>query len=167
MVFGFLTMVVLYKNENQLRLYVLSNVLLITTVTGLVYNFVLVPFADAPVFHTDYVNFSTHVLVTLLALLNYFAFEEKGLLRYKHFLTGLIFPIIYWTAFVIIGGNLDYFPYFFMNPYLIGWPLVLVWLWVLLSVFSGLGLMLLLHDRAMGKALKILAARKNISRKIK
>ena len=125
--------------------------MLATTVTGLVYNFLLVPFAQAPMFFSNYVNFSTHVLVMVLALANYLIFEQKGFIRYSHVLVGIIFPGVYWIVFVAIGERIDFFPYFFMNHTDIGWGMVFLWLVLLLVFFVGLGFLLILYDRSRKK----------------
>lgn len=142
---GFLVMP-LVKGRG-LRQYIFVAVMLAAVVTGLVYNFLLVPFAGAPLFFFDYVNFSTHVLVTVLPLVNYFAFEQRGQLGLRHVLVGSLFPVVYWMVFVAIGERIDFFPYFFMNPNIVGWGMVFVWFAGLLAVFVGLGLLLLLYDK--------------------
>ncbi|MCL2405541.1 MAG: Pr6Pr family membrane protein [Defluviitaleaceae bacterium] len=149
LVIGFLVMLAL-KN-NPLRHYISVTVMLSATVTGLVYNFLLVPFAQAPMFFSGYVNFSTHVLVTALALINYFVFESKGFLRRRHILAGMIFPGVYWAVFVAIGERINFFPYFFMNPNDVGWVMVFVWFVALLAVFAGLGGLLLVYDKGRGQ----------------
>ena len=144
LVAGFLAMSVL--NENKARHYISVSIILATTVTGLVYNFLLVPFAQAPMFFSNYVNFSTHVLAMILALANYYIFEEKGFLTRWHILVGMIFPGVYWVVFIIIGERIDFFPYFFMDHTYIGWFMVFLWLGILLSFFAGLGSLLVLYD---------------------
>jgi len=146
LVVGFITMAMLPKTS-KLRHYISVSVMLAATVTGLVYNFLLVPFAQAPMFFSGYVNFSTHVLVTALALANYFIFEEKGHITHRHILAGMIFPGLYWAIFVAIGERINFFPYFFMDPTTIGWLMVLAWFAALLAVFAGLGFMLMLYDK--------------------
>ena len=149
LVVGFLVMSVL--SENKARHYISFSIILATTVTGLVYNFLLVPFAQAPMFFSNYVNFSTHVLAMVLALANYLIFEEKGFLTRWHILVGMIFPGLYWIVFVTIGERIDFFPYFFMNHTYIGWSMVLLWLVILLAFFAGLGSLLTLYDRSRKK----------------
>ena len=145
LVVGFLAMAAL--GCHKLRHYVSVSVIMATTLTGLVYNFLLVPMAGAPMFFSSYVNFSTHVLVTVLALVNYFVFEEKGHINRKHVLAGMAFPGIYWVVFVTIGERINFFPYFFMNPTYVGWPMVFLWFVGLLGVFAGLGALLMWYDR--------------------
>ena len=146
LVIGFLTMSLM--NENKVRHYISVSIMLATTVTGLVYNFLLVPFAQAPMFFSNYVNFSTHVLAMVLALTNYLIFEKKGFLTYRHILAGIIFPGMYWIVFVTIGERIHFFPYFFMNHTYVGWPMVFLWLVMLLGFFTGLGFLLILYDRS-------------------
>ncbi|MCL2378783.1 MAG: Pr6Pr family membrane protein [Defluviitaleaceae bacterium] len=146
LVIGFIAM--LAFGNSRLRQYISVSVILATTVTGLVYNFLLVPFAQAPMFFSGYVNFSTHVLATVLALANYFIFESKGFLHHKHILAGMLFPGAYWAVFVVIGERINFFPYFFMNPNSVGWVMVFVWFAILLIIFAGLGFALMLYDRS-------------------
>jgi len=146
---GFIAMVAL-KNS-RLRHYISVSVILSTTLTGLVYNFLLVPIAGAPMFFSSFENFTTHVLVTVLALVNYFVFEGKGFLSFRHVLVGMVFPVVYWVVFVTIGERINFFPYFFMNPSAVGWVMVFVWFFILLGFFAGLGGLLLLYDRRGGR----------------
>ena len=149
LVLGFLVMAVL--KSRKAGLYISVAVMLATSVTGLVYNLLLVPFAGAPMFFSSYVNFSTHILAMALALVNYFAFECKGFLNYRHILAAMIFPAVYWIVFVNIGERIDFFPYFFMNHTEIGWAMVLLWLVGLLVALVGLGLLIVLYDKVRGK----------------
>lgn len=146
LIVGFLLMVVLY-NKGGLRHYISACVLVAITVTGLVYNFVLVPFANAPMFYLGFVNFATHALSAILALANYFVFEKKGRYKRRHISAAMVFPTVYWIVFISIGERINFIPYFFMNPNQIGWGMVVVWFWILMSVFGILGLLLLLYDR--------------------
>jgi len=143
MVVGFFALITV---KGPLRQYILVAVVLATTVTGLVYNFVLVPFAGAPRFYSDFVNFSTHVLVTIFPLVFYFLFEEKGKLKCRHIFAGMVFPMVYWVVFVTIGERIDFFPYFFMNPHYVGWGMTFVWFGALLAPFAVLGFLLLWYD---------------------
>jgi len=146
LVIGFLAMLMMSIN-NKKRHYISVSVMLATVVTGLVYNFLLVPVAGAPMFFSNYVNFSTHVLAMILPLVNYFAFENKGFIERRHILAGMIFPGLYWGVFITIGERINFFPYFFMNPNDVGWIMVFLWFIVLLAVFAGLGFLLTLYDR--------------------
>jgi len=137
----------LLGNDKKVRHYLSSSVLVAITVTGLVYNFVLVPFTTAPMFYIGFVNFVTHAVAPVLAIINYFAFEKKGYYTPKHILVSMIFPAVYWVVFVSIGGRINWFPYFFMNPNSVGWVMVFVWLGILLGTFALLAFLLMLYDR--------------------
>ena len=148
LVVGFLAMSMI--SENKVRHYISVSVMLATTVTGLVYNFVLVPFGGAPMFFSNYVNFSTHVLAMALPLANYIIFEKKGFLTRLHILAAMIFPGLYWAVFVSLGERINFAPYFFMNPAQVGWPSVILWFVMFLAFFAGLGFLLILFDRCRG-----------------
>ena len=150
MVIGFVVMA-LVGNDKKIRHYISSSVLVAITVTGLVYNFVLVPFTSAPMFHIGFVNFVTHALSTILAIINYFVFEEKGYYSPRHILMSLVFPAVYWVVFVSIGGIINWYPYFFMDPTSVGWIMVFVWLGILLGTFALLAFLLMLFDRKSAK----------------
>jgi len=144
MVVGFFALIAV---RGWLRQYILVAVILATTVTGLVYNFLLVPMAGAYPPWSDFVNFSTHVLVTIFPLVLYFLFEEKGKIKCRHIFAGMVFPLVYWAVFVTIGERIDFFPYFFMNPHYVGWGMMFVWFGALLGAFGLLGFILLWFDR--------------------
>jgi len=144
LVFGFLVMLVA---NDKISHYISVSAVLATAFTGLAYNFLLIPMAGAPMFFTNYVNFSTHVLAMVLALANYLVFESKGFLRLRHVLAGLIFPGVYWAVFVTIGERIDFAPYFFMNPNDAGWLTVILWFVILLFAFAGLGFLFLWYDK--------------------
>ena len=149
MVIGCFLMFALYHKKTPLKYYISSSVLLAITVTGLVYNFVLVPFSGYNMFYSSYINFTTHFLAPALALINYFVFEQKGYLNFKHVLAGMIYPAVYWVIFISIGGQIQFYPYFFMNPERVGWPMVFVWFGILLSAFFILGVLLVIYDKKM------------------
>jgi len=52
------------------------------------------------------------------------------------------------VIFVSIGGAIDFYPYFFMNPALIGWPMTFVWLGIIVAVFALLGFGLVRFDKS-------------------
>ena len=146
---GFILMIVLRKSHPKLRTYISITVLLAITVTGIVYNLVLVPLTDSEPFYYGFRNFITHGLSFVLALVNYFVFEVKGRFTVKHVAVAMLFPAVYWLIFVSIGGIIRYYPYFFMNPPQIGWTMVFVWFAILLSIFAGLGILLVKYDQCM------------------
>jgi len=151
-VIGFFTMVALYNSQSKLRSYISVSVLVSITVTGLVYNLILVPvMPEAEIVFTYYSNFVTHLFSMILALFNYFFFEKKGTLTFKHILAGMVFAFVYWLVFVSIGERINYFPYFFMNPTEIGWLMTFVWFAIILVVIALLGFLLVLFDKRQAK----------------
>jgi len=148
----------LYGKKEVLKSYLLMSVIIAISITALVYNFVIVPFADvAPVFSMNmsfawnFQNSMTHLFSMLLILANYFIFEKKGLFKIKHVLVSTIFPLLYWLVFITIGSIINFYPYFFMDVPAIGWGMTILWLIIFISVFSFLGFLLFIIDRAMGK----------------
>jgi len=149
---GFVLMVVLYDSKSKLRSYITFSVMISISITGLVYNLLLVPTTpEALPITSDFPNFSTHFLSMALALIGYFAFEKKGTFTFKHILASMIFPIIYWIVFVSIGDIINYFPYFFMEHPVIGWGMTVVWFGIIVAVVAVLGLLLVQFDKWSGK----------------
>lgn len=147
MVVGYIVIIALYDKESPIKYYISSSVLLAVIVTGLVYNFVLVPFNGNSVFYSSLENFLTHFLAPILALFNYLFFEQKGKLNFNNILVGMAYPAVYWLIFVSIGGFINFYPYFFMDPNSVGWPMLFVWFALLLSIFFVLGYFLVSYDR--------------------
>ena len=149
---GFVLMVVLYDSKSKLRSYITFSVMISISITGLVYNLLLVPTTpEALPITSDFPNFSTHFLSMALALIGYFMFEKKGTFTFKHILASTIFPIIYWIVFVSIGDIINYFPYFFMEHPVIGWGMTVVWFGIIVAVVAVLGLLLVQFDKWSGK----------------
>lgn len=154
MALGYLFMIaLLFKRssaKDAVADYVSTTILLAISVTGIVYNLVLVPFAGNEIFFSDYINFSTHFLSSILALGYYFFLQEKGRLSFKHVFVAMAYPILYWLVFVIFGSAINFYPYFFMNPVETGWPMVFVWFVILLAVFVVLGALFVAYDKWQG-----------------
>jgi len=149
---GFVLMVVLYGGEGKLRSYITFSVIISISITGLVYNLLLVPTTpEALPINSDFPNFSTHFLSMALALIDYFVFEKKGTFTLKHILASMIFPFLYWIVFVSIGDIINYFPYFFMEHPVIGWGMTFIWFGIMLIVVAILGFSLIVFDRKSGR----------------
>ena len=147
---GFLIMALL-KETSALRANISLAVLTSITITGLVYNLILVPFGDATAIFVGYTNFVTHLLSMLLALANYFIFEEKGYIKLNNIPAGLAPGVLYWIVFVAIGDTIDFRPYFFMNSEEIGWIMVFVWFIVIVVFMSIITVGIIMYDRIKGK----------------
>ena len=154
-VIGFLALLFLYNSKGKLRSYINISVLVSITVTGLVYNLILVPaMPEAEVVFTYYSNFITHLFSMLLTLFNYFFFEKKGTFTFKHIFAGNAFAVAYWIVFVSIGEKINYFPYFFMNPTEIGWAMTFIWFGIIFAVITILGFLLVLFDKNRAKKIR-------------
>ncbi|MCL2520235.1 MAG: Pr6Pr family membrane protein [Spirochaetaceae bacterium] len=136
-----------HKKFTPVRPYLIFASLLAITITGLIYNLVLVPLAGNQPIISGFANFSTHFLAMVLVLANYFIFEEKGRFKFKHLLIALIFPLVYWLIFTNIGSKINFYPYFFMDIPSVGLAMALVWLAIFLASFIILGLALLTFDK--------------------
>jgi hypothetical protein len=153
--FSFIALFILYNHKGKVRSYISASAIVSITVTGLVYNLILVPaIPEAEMILSDYPNFVTHFFSMVLALFNYFFFEKKGEFSYKHILAGMAFPFIYWVVFISIGGMIDFFPYFFMNPTQIGWGMTFIWFGIILTVIAVLGFLLVRFDKMRGRKAK-------------
>ena len=144
---GFLLMALLEPERHDLRTYVSLAVLIPITVTGLVYNLVLVPLTGANPVYVGYSNLVTHLLATVMVLVNYMVFEPKGLLKVRHLPAGVVPGLLYWVVSMVVGSH----PYFFMDPVAIGWVMTGVWLVGLVVVMGLLTAGLFVYDRIKGK----------------
>lgn len=122
-------------------------------VTFLVYCILLgKPFtAD---FWQDIGNTSRHVFAPVLFILDYFLFEEKKTISVFAPLYSLVIPLVYVCYVFILGAaipNFEY-PYFFLdvtrnNFGIGGYGGVIVWVLILVLVFTLLGYLLWLYNR--------------------
>jgi len=113
------------------------------SITGIVYNFVLVPTGYSNPVTENWASFVTHFLSMVLAFTNYITFEEKGILSFKHAVVAIVPPFLYWAIFMLFGM----YPYPFMNPLMIGWIMVFVWFLIIAVVIAGLAFLLVFFDK--------------------
>jgi hypothetical protein len=139
----------LFCGNTKFRYYLSFCTMLAITVTGLVYNFVLMPSSPDkyPLVFNKYYNFVTHLLSMVLVLINYFALEAKGNFSFRHLAAGIVFPLLYWIIFISIGGLINFYPYFFMNAAELGFAKLIMWLVALLAIFVLLGFLLIVFDK--------------------
>jgi hypothetical protein len=148
---GFLFLLALYNSKNKFRHYVIFSIMVTISATGLVYNFVLVPFGGTDMIFSDYRNFVTHLFSMILTIINYLAFEEKGFLNFKHILAGCAFPFVYWVVCISLGGITGFYPYFFMNPQEIGWAMTFLWFGIIVFFMFVLWLLFVIIDKNIKK----------------
>ncbi|MCL2248442.1 MAG: hypothetical protein FWC13_04165 [Oscillospiraceae bacterium] len=87
-VISFFAMLILYNKLGKFRSYLSVSAIIGIMITGLVYNLVLIPNVEYISLAT-YSNFITYLVSPILALINYFVFEEKGKLAIKHIWVGM------------------------------------------------------------------------------
>jgi hypothetical protein len=150
LVVGFVVMAFLGASS-RIRPYLHFAVLICISVTGIVYNLILVPFGGAPMVLDGWGNFVTHLLSMLLAWANYLLFEKKQTFLFRHIWAAIVPTFAYWLVFVSIGSAINWFPYFFMNPYSVGWGGVFFWFAVILVFLVGLTVSLVLFDNGRWK----------------
>ena len=95
-------------------------------------------------------NISYHVFAPILFILDYFLFEEKKSVSVFAPLLSVIIPLIYVCYVFILGAaikNFEY-PYFFLDVNDLGYGGVIGWVAILVVVFTVLGYLLWLYNRA-------------------
>ena len=134
--FSFFIRFALYGENSTFDTGLSFTALIAIIVTCLVSNFVLTPFGGASHIFAGYAPFVAHFMSGVLALINYFVFEQKGRFSRRFIPAAMAFPAIYWAIFVM--PHSDFYPYFFMNPTQIGWFSTIIWFFVMLMVFAAL-----------------------------
>jgi len=104
------------------RLYVLKYIFTVSiTVTGLVFCFLLAPFADESYHVWSVSGFLTHVFSPVFAIADFFIDDYKIPLLHKQTYLSVIPPALYvLTSAILTAVNFDFgrgdnYPYFFMN----------------------------------------------------
>lgn len=94
-------------------------------------------------------NISYHVFAPLLFILDYFLFEEKKSVSVFAPLLSLVIPLVYVCYTFILGAAIENFeyPYFFLDVNELGYGGVMVWVVILVAVFTVLGYLLWLFNR--------------------
>jgi hypothetical protein len=146
-VIGFLIKLISYGQEGKFWYYILMSMLMSISATALTYNLVLVPFGGSNIAFSSYPNFAVHLFSVVLVFINYLFFEKKGMLKFSHVLAGLVVPFVYYLVFLSIGHIIDYYPYFFMRPDVVGWPMVFILFGVLMGLLFLFGFLILLLDK--------------------
>lgn len=94
-------------------------------------------------------NISYHVFAPILFILDYFLFEEKKSVSVFAPLLSVIIPLVYVFYTFILGAAIKDFeyPYFFLDVNELGYGGVMVWVVILVAVFTVLGYLLWLYNR--------------------
>ena len=95
---------------------------------------------------------------------DYFLFEEKKSVSVFAPLFSIIIPLVYVCYVFILGAAIEGFeyPYFFLDVNELGYGGVIVWVLILVAVFTVLGYLLWLYNRLTIKDGKLNADFKNI-----
>ena len=131
------------------------------TITGLIYCFVPAPagmFFDNEPFSKlfDVRNVLLHVVVPVMAIIDYLLYSKKGGLLYRHAPLFLIYPLIYFALVnfrVIFGGapfaSGSYYPYFFLDPYHENqtWGTIAIYIAIICLLFYGLACLYIFLDK--------------------
>lgn len=94
-------------------------------------------------------NLSYHVVAPLMFIIDYFLFEEKRSVSIFAPLLSLIIPLAYVCYVFILGAAIENFeyPYFFLDVNDLGYGGVMVWVVILVAIFTVLGYLLWLYNR--------------------
>lgn len=94
-------------------------------------------------------NLSYHVAAPVLFILDYILFDEHKTVSVFAPLYSLVIPLVYVAYTFILGAAIPGFeyPYFFLDVNELGYGGVLVWVVILLAVFTVLGYLLWLWNR--------------------
>ena len=147
---------VLRGNEpynNQILLHIKLCFTVAITITFIVFVTLLAPITGVAYFFS-YSNFCLHIIVPILAILDYFLFDSDIKIGKASFLVGTAMPIYYFFFYLIGRGagftylNGDKAPYFFLDFEKYGWFSVsnegigvFYWIIILLVFAALLGLM--------------------------
>lgn len=122
----------------------------------------------------DKINFICHFVTPPLAIAQYLIFNRKFDLKFKHVFTCLIIPILYLIFIEIrgplvnyphleLGGGLAKYPYFFFDPYFIGYFFeggvknihfgIIPFIIVLISLMFGIGYLIYIIKRKINSAI--------------
>ena len=139
--------------KNQILRHIKLSFTVAITITFIVFVTLLAPITGVAYFFS-YSNFSLHIIVPILAILDYFLFDTDIKIFKLSFLVGTAMPV-YYFFFYLIGRavgftylNGDKAPYFFLDFEKYGWFSVssegigvFYWVTILLVFAALLGLM--------------------------
>lgn len=94
-------------------------------------------------------NLAYHVFAPLLFILDFFLFDEHRTVSVFDPLKSLIIPLVYVAYILILGACVPDFkyPYFFLDVNKLGYGGVILWVFILVVVFTVLGYLMWLYDK--------------------
>lgn len=153
------------KNLNFTKSQLFSKLRLLSsffiTITFIIYCFVLAPSGiifNGKTFKEmfDFRNILLHMVVPILAFVDYVLFCPKNTISYKQIWIFLIYPALYTCLIylrVLIGGKTfaigSKYPYFFFDPTLnaYGWKFVILCLLAVMTIIVSLALIYIFMDK--------------------
>ena len=154
LVFVLFTYILFKKGElNEKERSIKAAITVSIMVTFIVFHVLLVPTLSGSLSFWN--SFFGHTYTPLLVLLDYFLFDKKGILRYRDIVYWVMIPLgyfVYANFYALVGGTFTYedsvsrYPYFFINPDLIGWWLVIVFVIVISAFVVGLSFLFVFMD---------------------
>lgn len=110
------------KEKWEKRLYILKYIFTVSiTVTGLVFCFLLAPFADESYRPWSFTSILTHVIAPLTSIVDFFVDETQIEWKNRNLFYSIVPPLCYFAFAMLLGAfNVDFgrgepFPYFFLN----------------------------------------------------
>ncbi|MDR1073904.1 MAG: Pr6Pr family membrane protein [Treponema sp.] len=157
------------RRNHKGKTYIFFKGMALTSIllTFFIYNFVLKPYFNATnqTQGGSLMDTLIHVVVPLMALVDFLVFEEKGRFRPWHPLGWTAFPIYYigYTAvYKAFGGVYKFsegaaakFPYFFLDYETYGLKTVGIWVLFIAIGFIGFSYLLFGLDRVLAKIKKV------------
>lgn len=146
-----------YNEANKHLVRIKGVATLCIMVTGLVYAFLLADYSKKSNYTVQ--NLSVHYIIPLMTILDYFLFDEKGLIKWYHpiiwvFSALLYLPFIFIRALILTPNTTQVkYPYFFIDVDKLGVGGVAIWCIILVVVFSILAYLIYLYDRLSYKKL--------------
>ena len=126
-------------------------------ITGLIYATTLAKYDQKSNYTVQ--NLSVHYIIPLLTVLDYFLFDQKGLIKWYHPLIWASIIILYlpyvFIRALILGENTNLirYPYFFLNIDNIGVLSVSIWCIGIALLFIFLSYLIFIYDRFQNKSL--------------
>ncbi len=119
-------------------------------IVGVIFHLALLPYLSSEPAQRS-AEIALHYVAPVAFVIDWLAFTPHGRLRWRHAVEWLAYPILYAVWTLGHGWVTGYWPYPFVDGARLGTAGVLANMGVLTLVFLGLGLIVVLADRALGR----------------
>ena len=125
-------------------------------ITGLIYSTMLSKYNQLSNYTVQ--NLSVHYIIPILTVLDYFLFDQKGLIKWYHPLIWALIIVLYlpyiFIRALILGENTELikYPYFFLNIDNIGVLNVVLWCIGIAALFIFISYLIYIYDRWQNKS---------------